>query len=340
MEEIDKTRLRVLVVGAGGFLGGYLVEEGLRRGYEVWAGVRASTSRERLSADGLNIIEFDFDNPASIPVAMEKALPDGRWDFVIYNLGATKVKRYADFNRINYEYLKAFTGALHQAGKVPDKLLFISSLSVLGPREGKNFPPYTEDMIPRPNTRYGASKLKAEVWLATSGIPHIIFRATGIYGPWDKDYFMMLKSIDSGFDFGVGFRRQMLTFIYAADMAAAAYDALEKAPAGETYHISEPRAYSQKEFRRLAMKALGKKFVLPVRLPLWLASAACAVAEKIGVLTMKPSTLNRDKFRILRQRNWNCSAAKARRDFGFEAGTSLADGLGRCVKWYRENGWL
>ncbi len=43
MEMEDKILIRkkrVLVVGAGGFTGGFIVEEGLRRGYEVWAGVR------------------------------------------------------------------------------------------------------------------------------------------------------------------------------------------------------------------------------------------------------------------------------------------------------------
>lgn len=332
--------LRVLVVGAGGFVGGYMIEEGLRRGYEVWAGVRKSTRRDRFADPRIHFINFDFDDPSSLAQTMNEALPEGRWDYIIYNLGATKVTRYSDFNRINYDYLRYFTGALHQTGKIPRKLLLMSSLSVLGPRGEKSYEPLTEDMVPQPNTRYGASKLKAELWLATAGIPYVIFRATGVYGPWDHDYFLMIESIRKGFDFGVGYRRQMLTFIYAADLARAVYDALAHAPAGETFHIAEPRGYSQKEFRQLVMKTLGKHFVLPVRLPLWIVRAACAVAEKIGVVRGKPSTLNSDKFRIMRQRNWNCSTAKARRDFGFEASTPLESGLRQSVEWYRQEGWL
>lgn len=332
--------LRVLIVGAGGFVGGYLVAEALRRGYEVWAGVRSSTSRQRLSDPRVRIIEFDFDEPASLSHTLNKALPDGRWDYVVYNLGATKVKRYADFNRINYEYLKSFTGALHQTAKVPDRLLYISSLSVLGPRGEKSYTPYNETMIPQPNTRYGASKLKAELWLATAGIPYVIFRATGIYGPWDHDYFLMIESIRKGFDFGVGFRKQLLTFIYAGDLARAVFDALPKAPSGEVYHISEPRAYTQREFRKKVMRILGKKIVMPLKLPLWIIGIACAVSEKWGVLRGKPATLNRDKFRILKQRNWNCTPDKARRDFGFEATTDLEQGLEKSIRWYKEAGWL
>lgn len=339
-EMLEGEGRRVLIVGAGGFMGGYFVFEGLRRGYEVWAGVRKSTKRDRFTDPRINFIEFDYDDSAAVADALKKALPDGKWDYIIYNLGATKVARYADFNRINYEYLKVFSGALHQTGKVPEKMLYMSSLSVVGPHGERNYEPYTEDIIPHPNTRYGASKLKAELWLATAGIPCIIFRATGIYGPWDKDYFLMFESIRKGFDFGVGFRKQMLTFIYADDLASAAYDALREAPVGEIYNIAEPRAYSQKEFRKLAMKYLSKKFVMPVRMPLWAVKAVCAVSEKIGALRMKPSTLNRDKFRILKQRNWNCSVDKAKRDFGFKVRTPLEEGVRKTIEWYRKEGWI
>ena len=53
---------KVLVVGAGGFAGGFIVEEGLRRGYEVWAGVRSSTSRKYLADERIRFVEFDFDD--------------------------------------------------------------------------------------------------------------------------------------------------------------------------------------------------------------------------------------------------------------------------------------
>ncbi len=332
---------RVLVVGAGGFAGGFIVSEALRRGYEVWAGVRSSTSRKYLSEPAIRFVEFDFDNPETLAGAMASALPEGeRWDYIVYNLGATKVMRYADFSRINYDYLRAFTGALHASGRIPGKLLYMSSLSVMGPGDERGYTDFTEDMVPAPNTRYGTSKLKAESWLATSGIPYIIFRPTGIYGPRDHDYFLMFKSMDAGVDFGAGFRRQKLTFIYVEDLARAVFDALEKAPAGETYNIAEPRSYTQKEFRAIARKALGKRVVVPVRVPLWGVRAVSAVAEKWGVARMKPSTLNSDKYRIMKQRNWGADVSKAVRDFGFAPKVDLEEGAARAVEWYRKEGWM
>ena len=41
--------MKILITGAGGFIGGFIVEEALSRGYETWAGVRKTTSREHLS---------------------------------------------------------------------------------------------------------------------------------------------------------------------------------------------------------------------------------------------------------------------------------------------------
>lgn len=331
---------RVLVVGAGGFVGGFLVQEGLDRGCEVWAGVRATTSRRYLTDGRIRFVEFDFDNPETLGDTLRHAMPEGKWDYIIYNLGATKVKTYTDFNRINYDYLRSFTQALRSVDMMPGKFLYMSSLSVMGPGDERGYTPFHEDMIPRPNTRYGASKLKAEIWLQSDDIPYIIFRPTGIYGPRDHDYFLMFKSIANGFDFSVGYRRQMLTFVYVADLAKGVYMALADAPVKEIYDISESRAYSQREFRNYSRQSLGRRFVMPVRMPLWGVRAVSWVAEKIGVARNKPSTLNSDKYRIMKQRNWNVDTSKARRDFGFEAGTSLQSGIDKAVKWYREEKWL
>ncbi|MDE5774302.1 MAG: NAD-dependent epimerase/dehydratase family protein, partial [Muribaculaceae bacterium] len=232
-------RQRVLVVGAGGFAGGFIVAEGLKRGYEVWAGVRASTSREYLQDESIRFVVFDFDQPATLAATMREALGEGeKWDYIVYNLGATKCLRFSDFSRINYDYLRGFTEALHEAGMIPEKMVYISSLSAMGVGDERGYRPFVETMVPMPNTRYGASKLKAEMWLQTAGIPTVILRATGIYGPRDHDYFLMMESIAKGFDFSVGFRRQELTFLYVEDLARAIYDALSRGVAGEVYIVA------------------------------------------------------------------------------------------------------
>ena len=321
-------------------MGSHLAEEGLRRGHEVWAGVRETTSLKYLQDPRLKLTVFDFGKPESMAATLREAMPEGKWDYMIYNLGATKCLRFSDFNVINYEYLRSFTEAVKETGLVPEKFLFMSSLSVMGPGDEKGYTPFTPDRPPMPNTRYGASKLKAEMELTMSGIPYIIFRCTGIYGPRDRDYYLMLRSLEKGVEFSAGFRRQMLTFIYGPDLAAAVYDALDKAPAGNTYLISEKRGYTQAEYRKLACEAMGCRHPLPVKAPLWMVRLVSAIAEKIGAAKGKPSTLNRDKYNIMKQRNWLADTSEAEADFGFKAPTSLREGLRESVAWYRKEGWL
>lgn len=328
---------KVLIIGAGGFIGGFIANESLRRGFDTWAGVRASTSREFLKDSRLEFIELDYANVDSMAHTFATSLPEGeKWDWIVYNLGATKCTNFADFNRINYIYLQNTVEALRKADKIPQKFLYMSSLSAIGPGDEKNYTPLTSQSIPQPNTRYGVSKIKAETFLQTcADIPWIIFRPTGVYGPHEKDYLMMIKSIDAHWDFGVGYRKQMLTFIYVEDLANAIFDALESdATMRKKYIISEPRAYSQKEFRKIVAEELDKKIVIPLRLPLWLTYAASVVAEKYGVARMKASTLNRDKFKIMKQRNWACDVSDAVNDFGFTAKFSLKDGIRETVKEY------
>lgn len=330
----------ILIIGAGGFIGGFIAAEALRRGYDVWAGVRESTSRRYLDDPRLHFAVFDYDDPEAVRATLHDCAPAaGRWDYIIWNLGATKCARFSDFNLINFMYPRTFVELLRSEDMVPERFLYMSSLSAVGPADERGYTPITSATVPDPNTRYGLSKIKTETYLETlPDFPWIIFRPTGVYGPHEQDYLMMVKSIDSGWDFGVGYRRQLLTFIYVEDLVTAMFQALESpATLRRKYIISEDRAYTQAEFRRLVARLLGRKLVVPVRLPLWAVYAASAVAEEIGRARLKASTLNRDKYKIMKQRNWSADISDARRDFGFSPKVSLEEGIEATVKEYLHN---
>ena len=332
----------ILITGAGGFIGGFLVEEALKRGYDTWAAVRESTNREFLQDKRIHFIELDYNDQDKLEQTLRDQMGEwGRWDYIVHNLGVTKSTNYLDFERVNYGYLRALVDALRATEMTPDVFLMMSSLSVMGPGDEKTYKPILSTDIPMPNTFYGVSKLKAESYLRNiEGFPYTIFRCTGVYGPREKDYYLMIKSIKRGFDFSVGFDKQMLTFIYVKDLVVGVMDALEKGPLYKAYFISEDQAYTQQEFRKIVCEELGKKFVIPVTCPLWLVKKVCSVAEWIGKVTLKASTLNRDKFKILKQRNWLCDTSEARRDFDFNPKYSLREGIREAIAWYREAGWL
>ncbi len=332
----------ILITGAGGFIGGFLVEEALKRGYDTWAAVRSSTNREFLQDKRIHFIELDYDDQDRLEETLRDHMGEwGRWDYIVHNLGVTKSTNYLDFERVNYGYLRALVDALQTTAMTPDVFLLMSSLSVMGPGDEETYKPIMPTDIPMPNTFYGVSKLKAESYLkSVEGFPYTIFRCTGVYGPHERDYYLMIKSIKRGFDFSVGYRKQMLTFIYVKDLVVGVMDALERGPLYKAYFISEDWAYTQQEFRQIVCEELGKKHVLPVTCPLWVVKRVCSVAEWIGKVTLKASTLNRDKFKILKQRNWQCDTSEARRDFDFNPRYSLREGIREAIAWYREAGWL
>lgn len=332
----------ILITGAGGFIGGFLVEEALRRGYDTWAAVRSTTSREYLKDERIHFIELDYTDQDRLEETLRDHMGEwGRWDYVVHNLGVTKSTNYLDFEQVNYGYLKALADAMRVTNMTPDVFLLMSSLSVMGPGDEQNYQPIKSNDVPLPNTYYGVSKLKAETYLQSlEGFPYTIFRCTGVYGPRERDYYLMIKSIKRGFDFSVGFKKQMLTFIYVKDLAVAVMDALDKGPLHRAYFISENQGYTQQEFRKIVCEELGKKFVIPVTCPLWVVKRVCAIAEWIGKVTLKASTLNRDKYKLLKQRNWLCDTSDARRDFGFNPQYSLREGIREAIAWYRQAGWL
>ena len=90
---------------------------------------------------------------------------------------------------------------------VPKQFIYISTLSVFGPVREKDYTPIKADDPAVPNTAYGLSKLKAELYIQSMpGFPYVIYRPTGVYGPREADYYLMAKSIRKHVDFSVGFR--------------------------------------------------------------------------------------------------------------------------------------
>ena len=75
---------KVLVTGASGFIGSFLVEGGLEREMQVWAGVRKSSSRTYLKDPRIQFAELDFAHPGRLTeqLAVHKQLHGG-WDYII-----------------------------------------------------------------------------------------------------------------------------------------------------------------------------------------------------------------------------------------------------------------
>ena len=345
--------MKILITGATGFIGSFVTEEALRQGMEVWAAVRKSSSTAYLGDGRIGRIELDLSS--------EKQLTDSlschRFDYVVHCAGVTKCIDSRDFFRVNTDGTKHLVRALRSTRQPLKRFVYLSSLSIYGPvREKMPYVAIRTDDIPCPNTAYGRSKLAAETFLDSlltkpseasgSGVraeepfPFVVLRPTGVYGPREKDYFMMASSIKKHLDLSVGFRPQDLTFIYVSDVVQAVFLALERGRTGGKYFLSDGGVYSSRTFSNLLRRELGNPWLLRLRVPLWMLRFIAGIGEMAGRATGKVTALNNDKYHIMKQRNWRCDIEPARRELGFNPVVSLDEGVKRSVEWYRKEGWL
>ena len=333
---------RILITGASGFIGSFVVEEALARGMEVWAAVRRSSSRAFLTDSRIHFIELALGDAARL----REQLSGHDFDYVVHAAGVTKCLHAADFYKVNTEGTKNLVGALLDTHPRLERFVYLSSLSVYGPvREQLPHEDIRDTDTPQPNTAYGRSKLAAEQFLDQlaaqgSAFPYLVLRPTGVYGPRERDYYMMAKSIKQHVDFAVGYQRQDITFVYVADVVQAIFLALDHGPVGAKYFLSDGEVYLSRTFSDYLRREMGNPWWVRVKAPICVLRAITFVGEYWGRLTGKVTALNNDKFHIMRQRNWRCDIQPAINLLGYRPRVKLEEGVRRTVRWYKENGWL
>ena len=330
--------MKILITGASGFIGSFIVEEALKRGLETWAAVRGSSSKAYLQDERINLIALNLSSREQL---VEQLRPH-QFDYVVHAAGVTKCIDKRDFRRINTEGTKNLVLALQQLKMPVKRFVYLSSLSVFGAiREQQPYEEIRETDTPQPNTEYGRSKLEAEQWLDTlEDFPYVILRPTGVYGPRERDYFLMAKSIKGHSDFAVGYKRQDITFVYVSDVVQAVFLAIEKGQTGRKYFLSDGEVYQSTTFSDLIHEELGRPWWIRITAPVWVLRIVTFFGEHIGRMTGKISALNNDKYNILRQRNWRCDIQPAIDELGYQPQVKLKEGVRRSIKWYKEQGWL
>ena len=306
---------------------------------EVWAAVRKSSSRKYLTDERINFIELNLSSEDDL----RQQLAGYEFDYVVHAAGATKCLHKRDFFKINTDGTINLVNALITLKMPIKRFVYLSSLSIFGAiRETSPYLEFEESDIPRPNTVYGKSKLLAEKFLDTIGnyFTYVILRPTGGYGPREKDYFMMAKTIKGHIDFSVGFKHQDITFIYVQDLVQAVFLTFNRGKNGRKYFLSDGNVYNSTEFSNYIHDDLGRPWWIRIKAPLFILRLATFVGEYIGKITGKTSALNNDKYNILKQRNWRCNIEPAVDELGFHPQYDLKHGTELAIKWYKDNKWL
>jgi nucleoside-diphosphate-sugar epimerase len=326
---------KVLITGASGFVGFHLIEAALAKNLDVYAAVRKSSDIKHLASYNIKYTYPDFSNVDSLT----KNLEENNYDFIIHAAGTTKAKNQDEYNKVNATYTANLAKAASTSKSGLVKMVFISSLAALGPltRPGELI---NESSPPAPVTAYGKSKLLAEEELKSFGLPLIVLRPTGVYGPRDKDIFIILKTFSRGLEPYIGNKQQQLSFVFVKDLATASINALfTDNRANGTYNITDGHCYTRYEMANITKNVLSRK-TLKFHLPLPVVKGLALVLEKIYGMFDKTPALNVEKLNELTAVNWCCDIEKAKKNLNYNPAYDLQQGLKEALEWYKLNQWL
>lgn len=270
--------MKVLVVGASGFVGGHLIRRLATDGVPLRAGLHRN--RGDLPA-GTDVAEnVDLEGPfdwSSAVAECDAVVHLGARVHVMRESGANALDAY---RRVNVNGTLSL--ARHAAAAGVRRFVFLSSIKVCGESTPPDAP-FAETAVPNPQDPYGLSKLEAEHGLLelsrVSGMQVVVLRPPLIYGPGVRANFLsMMRWLRRGVPLplgGIENRRSLIGVGNMVDLICACLR--HPAAAGEVFMASDGEDLSTPELlRRLALALDTKARLLTV--PVGLLEGAAALA--------------------------------------------------------------
>jgi len=328
---------KILITGASGFVGSFLVREAISRGLETYAGIRASSSKDLLPTEGVKHCVIDFDDPQGL----EDILLEHQFDYIIHNAGVTRTHKNSIYMKVNVDYSVLLAELAVKTTPSLKKFVYTSSIESHGSADPTLSGVVDNNTAPKPRTTYGLSKLRAEKALKeVANLPLLIMRPTAVFGPGERDFFLVFEMIKKyRFTPISGSKNIKYTFIYVKDLVRVMLDATLSESVNTSYFISDGRIYKITQFTDGIAKALKVKtfgFTIPFPV-LSLIVAGTGIFDKI---TGNKSLLNDEQLAKMKARNWDCDIAPLVNDFGFQPQYNIEEATKETAQWYLEKGWL
>ena len=298
--------MKILVTGATGRIGKYLVAALLEEGEKVTVLVREPEKAKELWGGSVQVVQGDIADKAAVEKAVKGA-------DVVYHLAAlvsydaTREELFA----VNVEGTRNVLGAAK--GK---RVVHLSSASVYGK---KAVSPITERTVFAPTDLYGESKAEADDLART--VKAVIFRPTVVYGPgFAEGFFRLFSTIEKRRMVIAGDGKNRLQWTHISDLLSALLLARKKGVPGEAYDIVSDDVMTQEELLGLMAGLLGAPGP-KTRVPL-------PLLRTVGSLFVKPSFIET----LASDRVFDCS--KAKKDLGWKPEMTFERGLKEAVDEY------
>lgn len=331
--------MNILITGATGFIGKFLVDYALAENLEVFAAVRKSSNRASLANKNIGFIELDLSSEESLRTALQDfAERNGSIDYVIHNAGITKTTNNSEYEQVNCTYTINLIKALESLNHKVKKFTLVSSLAASSPGLDNQMIPI--DQKGDPVSAYGWSKKKAEDYIEQNcSLPYVILRPPPVFGPGDKDMFPVFDLINKNLELYVGGKLQLLSFIYVKDLARGIVKATISEVENKKYFLSDNGQYDNEKFNALIKEYLNKK-TLKIKLPLFVVYIVAFFSEIYTRITGNLSQLNIEKIKELKCSNWMCDSRDFYEDLAIEPKYTLYEGIQETIDWYRNEHWL
>lgn len=320
--------MKALVTGATGFIGSTLTEHLVRRGWDVLCLVRQSSDLAWIRHLGVRFLHADLLEPSSYAEAIADRA------YVFHVAGLTKSSSPAAYYAANEATARTVAETALLRCRHLERFVMLSSLAAIGPsRDGT---PVTEESEPAPVSDYGRSKLAGEraVLALRSRMPVTVIRPPGVYGPKDRDFYLLFKAVSRRIVPSWGSGRYSL--LYAGDLAEGVINASEHpAAVGETFFLAHPDIATDDDIIRALSAAIGRR-PMKIRIHRSLLPLIARLAQKVD----KKGIMNLDRAQDFRYSDWTCSTRKAEHLIGFRAVTALREGMQWTADWYRTHQWL
>ncbi|MBE0642682.1 MAG: NAD-dependent epimerase/dehydratase family protein [Bacteroidetes bacterium] len=323
--------MKALVTGGTGFIGSHLVEALLRRNWDLRV-----VAKDRMYGDdlGAELVIADLrDCDALAPLLRDV-------DVVFHIAGLTRARRNADYYVGNHLATRDLLCACRRHGDQLQRFVYVSSLTAVGPRLGKD--EVTESTGYHPVSHYGRSKMMAEIEVmdAAAHFPVTIIRPSAVYGPRDRDIFRYFKMIKSGIELLMGSGQNLVNLVHVDDVVQGILRAAEH-PAGvnEAFFIGSEDNYPTEVICGAIAEAMHKQPMV-FHLPEFMLYLVGYTGEALGRIAGRQVLFNAQKVREAVQKAWTCSISKAQQRIGFMPSVPLPVGMETTFEWYREQKWL
>lgn len=327
---------KVLITGASGFIGFHLIEAAMRQGLSVYAGVRSGSDVSHLKGYDVRFCALDYNKPDEL----KRQLAATGCQYIVHAAGATRAASQDAYDTINAQYaLNLAQAAMEGLGHRLASFALVSSLAAMGPLDNRE-EVIDEQIVPSPVTAYGRSKLLAEQKLSTlPELPLLVLRPTAVYGPRERDLFIVFRAVSKGIEAYIGRSPQQLSFVYVKDLASVIINALFSGLRHESFNISDGGSYDQYALADLSKQILHQR-TLRLHLPYGMVKGLAVTMEKLYGWRGKTPVLNREKLHELTAANWVCSIEKAKTKLSYHPKYSLEHGLLETLHWYHQYKWL